>query len=77
MASRGKRIAALLILGLAAALSAVFYTQFFLARPIGSGPAGPPVDRAAFSDTWTERSVCLIGLGDSVTAGLGAASREH
>jgi lysophospholipase L1-like esterase len=43
--------------------------------PTGSGPAGPEVDRAAFSNTWTTRETWLIGIGDSITAGFG--SREH
>ena len=57
-------------------LSAGFYTRYFLSRPIGSGPAGPKVDSLAFSTEWTRRPIRLIGLGDSVTAGLGAARPE-
>ncbi|HEX9045555.1 MAG TPA: SGNH/GDSL hydrolase family protein, partial [Verrucomicrobiae bacterium] len=45
---------------------------FQFVRPVGSGPAGPSVDRESFSKTWTTRPVLLIGLGDSVTAGFGA-----
>jgi lysophospholipase L1-like esterase len=41
-------------------------------QPVGTGPAGPPVPRAAFSKPWTDREVLLIGLGDSVTKGFGA-----
>ncbi len=40
---------------------------------MGSGPAGPRVDAAAFSRTWDARQVLFVGLGDSVTAGFGAA----
>src|ERR1039457_6259748 len=43
-----------------------------MGRPVGAGPAGPRVPRAAFSRAWTERQVFLIGLGDSVTMGFGA-----
>jgi lysophospholipase L1-like esterase len=56
----------LLIAGMAAAL----FFQF--ARPEGSGPAGPQVDREIFPQPWSHRPVLLVGLGDSVTAGFGA-----
>lgn len=42
------------------------------ARPIGHGPAGPPVARKIFQQPWTRRDVLLLGLGDSVTDGFGA-----
>ena len=53
------------------------YREFWLARPVGDGPAGPPVPRGPFRATWTDRPVLLVGVGDSITAGLGAASRDH
>ena len=56
---------------------ALFYNHFILARPIGSGPAGPAVDRTPFAMPWTDREVRLIGIGDSITAGLGAKSTDH
>lgn len=77
MATRSKRIAAVSSLGAALVLGAVFYIHFYMSRPIGTGPAGPPVDRAAFSEPWTQQSVQLIGIGDSITAGLGADSPDH
>lgn len=48
------------------------YLYFYYARPIGHGPAGPSVSRQIFQEQWTTRSVLLVGLGDSVTAGFGA-----
>ena len=45
---------------------------FWLRRPVGSGPAGSTVSAALFERQWTTRSVLLVGLGDSVTAGFGA-----
>ncbi len=42
-----------------------------------NGPAGPAVDSSAFGRVWSERPIKLIGIGDSVTAGLGAASKDH
>src|SRR5688572_9895043 len=48
------------------------YVHFYLYLPMGSGPAGPAVDAAAFEKPWTERQVLLVGIGDSVTAGLGS-----
>lgn len=72
-----KRIALICGLGLTFIAAAVFYQQYFLARPIGNGPAGPVVDRGRFMANWTDRPVMLVGLGDSVTAGLGARTPEH
>lgn len=46
--------------------------EFWYRQPIGTGPAGPSVNAAAFQEIWTTRPVLLVGLGDSITAGLGA-----
>lgn len=62
-------IAGLLILG-----GAVAYRYFRYTRPIGTGPATPPVARESFKDSWSQRSVVLLGLGDSITQGLGASA---
>jgi lysophospholipase L1-like esterase len=63
-------------LGLATILLALGYIYFYLYHPEGSGPAGPAVPREPFEQVWTERPVLLLGLGDSVTAGLGS-TRHH
>ena len=47
------------------------YYWFYLARPVGSGPAGPSVPREPFQQVWSERNVLLLGWGDSITAGFG------
>ncbi|MFN0056163.1 MAG: SGNH/GDSL hydrolase family protein [Planctomycetales bacterium] len=57
---------ALLILG------TLLYRHYWHSHPMGSGPAGPEVASSDFSETWSERRVLLVGLGDSVTAGYGA-----
>ena len=54
-------------------LFALFLYLFCLRRPVGSGPAGPAVLRAAFERTWTRRPTLLLGLGDSVTEGYSAS----
>ncbi|PHS00907.1 MAG: hypothetical protein COA78_23305 [Blastopirellula sp.] len=77
MAYPKKRTASIVAIGLVLIAGAVFYLYYFVARPIGTGPAGPVVEATEFSRIWTERSVRLIGLGDSVTAGFGADSIEH
>ena len=77
MTQRRKYLAAILIAGAVLIPAAAFYTRYFLSRPMGSGPAGPRVDAAAFEHVWTNRPVRLIGLGDSITAGLGAKSLDH
>lgn len=63
--------------GMIAILAVPFSIEFFMRRPVGAGPAGPQVDAAAFEQTWTDRKVVLLGLGDSVTRGLGANSQSH
>lgn len=75
--SHRKRLAVILGVGLTLTLGALFYTRYFLARPMGSGPAGPAVDRSAFAQPWTERPVRLIGIGDSIIAGLGASTPDR
>lgn len=71
--SKRFRLKLVLTLGAIAFLLAVGYERLFLARPVGTGPAGPTVDLQAFQSHWTDRQVKLVGLGDSVTAGLGAS----
>src|SRR5690242_12045492 len=77
MRSRRRRLALILGSGVILLLGVLFYTRYFLARPIGEGPAGPAVACEAFENVWTTRSIQLIGIGDSVTKGLGAASPDH
>ena len=75
--SKKHRFSLLLFFGALFICIAVFYTQFVLARPIGAGPAGPKVDRERFVEPWTDRPVRIVGIGDSITAGLGARSKDH
>lgn len=72
-----RRLALLVVAGAAVIGGAVGFIHFWIARPMGEGPAGPPVAREAFQDIWSERPVLLLGVGDSVTAGLGARSADH
>jgi lysophospholipase L1-like esterase len=72
-----KRTFVLLGVAIATFIGVVAYIQFHLMRPIGAGPAGPQVDRTPFETVWTDRPVRLIGIGDSITAGLGARSKDH
>jgi lysophospholipase L1-like esterase len=72
-----RRLTTLIAVGAVAVSLAVAYLYFWLARPIGEGPAGPAVARAEFNEPWTDRRVLLLGIGDSVTAGLGARSPDH
>lgn len=77
MISKNKRLLTICGLAVAALFCVVFYIQFYLSRPIGQGPAGPTVSREKFKGSWTDRPVKLVGIGDSITAGLGARSQEH
>ena len=45
---------------------------FRMPAPMGSGPAGPDVQAAAFEGTWSEQKIILMSLGDSVSTGYGA-----
>jgi lysophospholipase L1-like esterase len=67
-----KRLLTFAALGVLLIVSVICYLHFWQSRPIGSGPAGPPVQTAAFSRTWSEKQFLLVGIGDSVTAGFGA-----
>ena len=67
------RVVWLIVLGLAAVGLTALYVYFWYARPVGSGPAGPSVAAEKFEYNWTDRSVLLVGIGDSVTAGYGAS----
>jgi len=70
--TKTKRILSILLIGTLLIAWAGAWLLFKFARPVGSGPAGPAVNREAFSRPWTGRPVLLVGLGDSVTAGFGA-----
>ena len=67
----------LLLLGLGVALIAgeMTYRWWYLTTPEGAGPAGPNVAREPFAETWTDRKVLLLGVGDSITRGFGAPER--
>ena len=67
-----KRLIWLILGGLILVAGAAIYLQSSFGISVGSGPAGPTVDRAAFERVWTTKPVLVIGLGDSVTAGFGA-----
>ena len=77
VSSRRRRLRWLLLIGAMLISSAACYIVFHQWRPIGVGPAGPTVAREPFQSTWTERDILLFGIGDSVTAGLGAKSASH
>lgn len=68
-----RRLLALVGFGLLCIGGACFYVYFWLYHPIGSGPAGPAVDRKPFEEVWSEREVVLIGFGDSIAQGYGAS----
>lgn len=67
-----KRPLIVLLFGALLLSGAGFYFYFWQWRPIGSGPAGPTVPRTVFAKPWTDRTVLLFGLGDSITTGAGA-----
>ena len=71
--SSRRRIIALLLLGFFVICGGAIWKYFRFARPIGAGPVGIAVKREAFQNIWSDRKVVLLGLGDSVTQGLGAS----
>jgi lysophospholipase L1-like esterase len=72
MSAKSKRLIGILMVGIVLLGMAFYYLSVYFIHPVGHGPSGPPVSRAAFSTPWTERPVLLVGIGDSVTAGFGA-----
>lgn len=72
-----KRLGYVLTLGFAGltfvGLGLAAYWHFWWRRPSGAGPVNLPVPVNSFRQPWTARPVLLVGLGDSVTAGFGAA----
>jgi lysophospholipase L1-like esterase len=40
-------------------------------RPMGTGPAGPPVAAAPFEKAWSDKEIVFLGVGDSITRGYG------
>jgi lysophospholipase L1-like esterase len=70
--TKTQRVVVILFIGLLLIAGAGAWLFFQIARPVGSGAAGPIVSRESFSRPWTSRQVLLVGLGDSVTAGFGA-----
>jgi len=72
-----KRMLLLTVAALVSIGAVVAYIRYFLARPVGSGPAGPAVASEPFQQPWTKRPVLLLGAGDSITAGLGADHPSH
>ncbi len=71
-----RRLVRLGLLGTALIIATLAYVYFVFGRPPGEGPAGPAVSAEQFQRPWTQRPVMLVGIGDSVTAGLGASSPD-
>lgn len=72
-----RRLTILVAIG-ALLCGAIFgFKYFWLEHPVGSGPAGPEVSVGAFQSVWSERDTLLIGLGDSITDGLGAVPSSN
>ncbi len=67
-----RRVAFLAALAGILVLSGFLVRHWWFSLPVGQGPAGPSVDSAAFTGTWTTRPVLVVGLGDSITFGFGA-----
>lgn len=72
-----RRLGVLVAIALMTLVTVLFAREYWFSRPTGVGPAGPSVDRQAFTSIWSDRKVHVLGLGDSVTAGLGADSPSH
>jgi lysophospholipase L1-like esterase len=73
---RYKRLFWLLLFGVVLIATAAAYIEFHFHFPEGNGPAGLAVPLEPFERSWTERKVLLLGIGDSVTAGMGS-TRGH
>lgn len=74
---RRRRLLVLVAMGIVAIGCGLCYLEFWLTRPVGSGPAGTFRYRADFGQVWSHRKVHVFGAGDSITAGLGAQNKSH
>lgn len=74
---RHRRLYVLLTLAVVIIPGTLGYIEYFLSRPVGRGPAGPTLDKESFTRVWTEQPIQVVGIGDSITAGLGAKSPSH
>lgn len=71
--TRDRRLVSLISIGVAIVAAAAVWRHYHFSRPVGEGPAGPAVARESFQSPWSTRRIVLLGLGDSVTQGLGAS----
>jgi lysophospholipase L1-like esterase len=71
------RLRFLIAFGCLASIAVMAYRSYWLARPVGEGPAGREIAVDSFRSPWTDRPVLLLGVGDSITAGLGARRTDH
>jgi lysophospholipase L1-like esterase len=69
---RRTRLLWLLSIGLVLIAATAAYIELHFHFPVGEGPAGPAVPLEPFEQPWTSHKVLLLGVGDSVTAGLGS-----
>ncbi len=60
MAMKKWRLVALLLLGGFLVFLALVHRYLQCARPIGSGPAGPPVARETFAGVWSEQHTLIV-----------------
>lgn len=74
---RSTRLMVLIATGVIVVSVVAAWSHYRYARPVGSGPAGPAVSRDLFQSPWSPRKVVLLGLGDSVTQGLGASTGAY
>jgi len=72
------RIVLLIFLVIALSFGYVGYRLYnaMRIRPMGDGPAGPAIAAEPFNKIWSEQKTVLIGIGDSITRGLGASKKD-
>lgn len=71
------RLWTLIVLAFLTLAAVLYYREYKFSRPVGIGPAGPTVAAGPFNSDWVAKSVHVLGIGDSITAGLGARSESH
>jgi lysophospholipase L1-like esterase len=72
------RVALLVFLLICLVLGYIGYRLYNVVRvrPMGEGPAGPVIAKMPFEKPWSRQPQVLLGIGDSVTRGLGA-NKQH
>lgn len=72
-----RHLKSLLLIALLVIPGSFAYIDFYLFRPPEERPADPTVNADEVRSIWSVRKIELMGIGNSITASLGANSKSH